>query len=187
VKESVFPFARFSGVDIILGPEMRSTGEVMGIAADFPLAFAKSQLAAGVKLPTSGSIFISVKDDDKPSTVDLAKRLHALGFTLIATQGTAQYLSERGLSVQTVSKVYEGRPHAADKIADGEISLVINTTFGKQEISDSFSLRRGALMQGIPYYTTLEGAIGAVHALEALARGPMPVRPLQEYLGTHKA
>ncbi len=184
VKESVFPFARFSGVDVILGPEMRSTGEVMGIAEDFPLAFAKSQLAAGVKLPTSGNVFISVKDDDKPATVELAKRLRSLGFSLVATRGTAQYLTERGLPVQTVNKVYEGRPHVADKISDGEIALVINTTFGKQEISDSFSLRRGALMHGLPYYTTVEGALGATHALEALARGPMPVKPLQDYLGT---
>ncbi|MGQ0507901.1 MAG: carbamoyl-phosphate synthase large subunit [Myxococcaceae bacterium] len=183
VKESVFPFSRFSNVDVILGPEMRSTGEVMGIAEDFPTAFAKCQLAAGVRLPRDGGrVFLSVKDDDKPALIDLAARLTTLGFSLIATRGTAQYLQERGVTVEVVKKVYEGRPHVADKITDGAISLVINTTFGKQEIADSYSLRRAALMHGVPYYTTVEGAQVAVQALEAIARAPLPVRPLQEYL-----
>ncbi|HSP79282.1 MAG TPA: carbamoyl-phosphate synthase large subunit, partial [Myxococcaceae bacterium] len=136
VKESVFPFARFAGVDVILGPEMKSTGEVMGIAEDFPSAFAKSQQAAGVKLPKSGKVFISVKDDDKPAVVDLARRLRSLGFKLMATDGTYKYLSTKGIELEKVLKVAEGRPHCVDKIVDGEIVLVINSTFGKQEIAD---------------------------------------------------
>jgi carbamoyl-phosphate synthase large subunit len=183
VKESVFPFARFSNVDVILGPEMKSTGEVMGLARDFPTAFAKSQLAAGVKLPDSGTVFISVKDDDKPAVVDLAKRLRALGFTLCATGGTHRYLTGKGIPNEEVRKVKEGRPHVVDKIVDGKVALVVNTTFGKQEIADSFSIRRESLMQGVPYYTTVQAARMAVGALEALARGRLPVLTLQEYLG----
>jgi carbamoyl-phosphate synthase large subunit len=182
VKESVFPFARFSGVDVILGPEMKSTGEVMGLADDFPTAFAKGQLAAGVKLPRSGRVFLSVKDEDKPAVVDLAKRLRTLGFTLVATVGTYRYLASKGVLTEQVRKVTEGRPHIVDKIVDGEIALVINTTFGKQEIADSFSIRREALMHGIPYYTTVQAARMAVGALEALSRGELPVKPLQDYL-----
>jgi carbamoyl-phosphate synthase large subunit len=183
VKESVFPFARFAGVDVILGPEMKSTGEVMGLARDFPWAFAKSQLAAGVKLPKSGRVFISVKDDDKPAVVDLAKRLRALGFSLIATGGTHRYLLNKGIPNEMVLKVTEGRPHVVDKIVDGAISLVINTTFGKKEIADSFSIRRESLMHGIPYYTTVQAARIAVGGLEAMARGELEVQSLQSYLG----
>ncbi|MFT3835584.1 MAG: carbamoyl-phosphate synthase large subunit [Myxococcaceae bacterium] len=182
VKESVFPFARFPGVDVILGPEMKSTGEVMGLADDFPAAFAKAQLAAGVKLPKEGNVFLSVKDEDKPALVDLAKRLRALGFSLIATGGTHRYLKGKGIPNEAVLKVTEGRPNIVDKIVDGEIALVINTTFGRQEISDSFSIRRESLMHGLPYYTTVQAARMAVDALEALKRGPLEVRPLQEYL-----
>jgi carbamoyl-phosphate synthase large subunit len=182
VKESVFPFARFFGVDVILGPEMKSTGEVMGIAREFPAAFAKGQLAAGVKLPTRGRAFISVKDDDKPAVVDLAKRLLAMGFTLVATRGTHRYLVSKGIEAEPVLKVTEGRPNIVDKIVDGEIALVFNTTFGKQEISDSFSIRRESLMHGVPYYTTVQAARMAVGAIEALHRGPLPIAPLQEYL-----
>ncbi|HMK72200.1 MAG TPA: carbamoyl-phosphate synthase large subunit, partial [Myxococcaceae bacterium] len=136
VKESVFPFARFSNVDVILGPEMKSTGEVMGLARDFPSAFAKSELAAGVKLPRSGTVFISVKDDDKPAVVDLAKRLRALGFSICATGGTHRYLLSKGIPNEMVRKVKEGRPHVVDRIVDGKVALVVNTTFGKQEIAD---------------------------------------------------
>jgi carbamoyl-phosphate synthase large subunit len=182
VKESVFPFARFAGVDVILGPEMKSTGEVMGIANDFPSAFAKSQAAAGTRLPRSGKVFISVKNDDKPAVVDLARRLRALGFTVVATGGTHQYLCSKGVETERVLKVAEGRPHCVDKIVDGEIVLVINTTFGKKEIEDSFSIRREALMHGVPYFTTVQAARMAVGALEALLRKELPVRPLQEYL-----
>jgi carbamoyl-phosphate synthase large subunit len=183
VKESVFPFARFSGVDVLLGPEMKSTGEVMGLADDFPIAFAKAQLAAGLRLPKEGRVFISVKDDDKPATVDLAKRLRALGFSLVTTAGTHRYLAGKGVETEQVRKVTDGRPNIVDKIVDGAIALVINTTFGKQEIADSFSIRRETLMHGLPYFTTVEAARMAVLALEALARGPLPVRALQSYLG----
>jgi carbamoyl-phosphate synthase large subunit len=182
VKESVFPFARFAGVDVILGPEMKSTGEVMGLADDYASAFAKSQLAAGVKLPRSGRVFISVKNDDKPAVVDLARRLRALGFELVATAGTHAYLATKGIQAQRVQKVKEGRPNIVDKIVDGAIMLVINTTFGKQEISDSFSIRRESLMHGIPYYTTVQQARMAVGALEALRRSELSVKPLQDYL-----
>ncbi len=183
VKESVFPFARFSGVDVILGPEMKSTGEVMGLAYDFPTAFAKAELAAGVRLPKpGGKVFVSVKDEDKPAVVDLVKRLHALGFKTVATGGTHRYLQNKGLETDPVLKVKEGRPNIVDKIVDGKIALVINTTFGKQEIADSFSIRRETLMHGLPYYTTVEAARMAVEALEALHRGPLEATPLQEYL-----
>ena len=182
VKESVFPFARFPGVDVILGPEMKSTGEVMGIAADYPTAFAKGELAAGSKLPRSGTVFISVKDDDKPAMVDLAKRLRALGFRIVATGGTHRYLTSKGIEVEHVLKVTEGRPHVVDKIVDGEIALVFNTTFGKKEIADSFSIRRESLMHSVPYYTTVQAARMAVGAIEALARGRLPVISLQDAL-----
>jgi len=184
VKESVFPFARFAGVDVILGPEMKSTGEVMGLADAFPIAFAKSQLAAGMKLPapSAGKVFISVKDDDKPAVVDLAKRLRALGFELTATGGTHRYLAQKGAPSELVKKVTEGRPNVVDKIVDGKIALVINTTFGQQEIADSFSIRRESLMHGIPYYTTVQAARMAVGGLEAYLRADLPVRALQEYL-----
>jgi carbamoyl-phosphate synthase large subunit len=183
VKESVFPFARFAGVDVILGPEMKSTGEVMGIADDFPAAFAKSQQAAGVKLPKSGKVFISVRNDDKPAVVDLARRLHSLGFKLITTSGTQQYLASKGIETEKVLKVAEGRPHIVDKIVDGQIVLVINTTFGKREIADSFSLRREALMHSVPYFTTVQAARMAVGAMESLMRKEQTVKPLQDYLG----
>ncbi|WNG27475.1 carbamoyl-phosphate synthase large subunit [Cystobacter fuscus] len=185
VKESVFPFARFAGVDVILGPEMKSTGEVMGIAADFPSAFAKSQQAAGVKLPRSGKVFISVRNDDKPAVVDLARRLRALGFKLVTTGGTHDYLATKGIETEKVLKVAEGRPHIVDKIVDGQIVLVINTTFGKQEISDSFSIRREALMHSVPYFTTVQAARMAVGAMESLVHTEQTVKPLQDYLGAN--
>src|SRR5215470_8164565 len=183
VKESVFPFARFPGVDVILGPEMKSTGEVMGIADDYYSAFAKSELAAGSALPTSGTVFISVKDEDKPAMVDLAKRLRALGFRLVATGGTYRYLANKGIEIEHVLKVTEGRPHVVDKIVDGEVDLVINTTFGKKEIADSFSIRRESLMHSVPYYTTVQAARMAVGAIEVLVRGRVPVTALQDALG----
>jgi carbamoyl-phosphate synthase large subunit len=182
VKESVFPFARFAGVDVILGPEMKSTGEVMGLADDYASAFAKSQLAAGVRLPRAGKVFISVKSEDKPAVVDLAKRLRTMGYELVATSGTHAYLATKGIPAQQVLKVTEGRPNIVDKIVDGAIVLVINTTFGKQEIADSFSIRREALMHGIPYYTTVQQARMAVGALESLRRAELSVKALQEYL-----
>jgi carbamoyl-phosphate synthase large subunit len=186
VKASVFPFARFTNVDVILGPEMKSTGEVMGLASDFPTAFAKSELAAGVKLPKSGRVFISVKDDDKPAVVDLARRLRVLGFQIVATGGTHRYLAQKGVPNEHVLKVTEGRPHIVDQIVDGKVALVINTTVGKQEIADSFSIRRESLMHGLPYYTTVQAARMAVGALEALSRSDLSVRALQSYLGLER-
>ncbi len=182
IKEAVFPFARFPGVDSILGPEMKSTGEVMGIDKDFSLAFAKSQLAAGAKLPTAGTVFISVRDIDKPSIVDLAVDLCHMGFLLVATTGTANSLEKAGLKVERIKKVLEGRPHVVDNMISGQIDLVINTTEGAQAIKDSFSLRRAAITHNIPYYTTIEGAKAAVKGIQAISMGPLDVSPLQSYL-----
>ncbi|MDM7945286.1 MAG: carbamoyl-phosphate synthase large subunit [Oceanibaculum nanhaiense] len=182
VKEAVFPFARFPGVDLILGPEMKSTGEVMGIDMDFGLAFAKAQLGAGVELPQSGTVFISVKDDDKPLATILAKKLVSFGFKIIATSGTANHFKQEGLMVDRVKKVLEGRPHIVDNMLSGHIDLVFNSTEGAQAIADSFSLRRTALTHNIPYYTTVEGARAAVQAIEALRSGRIEVAPLQSYV-----
>ncbi len=182
VKEAVFPFARFPGVDSILGPEMKSTGEVMGIDKDFAAAFAKSQIAAGTNLPTSGTVFISVRDDDKAEVIGLARELTALGFLLLATSGTATALKEAGLRVDRTKKVLEGRPHIVDNMLSGHVDLVINTTEGAQAIADSFSLRRTALTHNIPYYTTVEGAKAAVKAINAIRGGHLEVVPLQTYL-----
>ncbi len=181
VKEAVFPFKRFPGVDIILGPEMKSTGEVMGIDRDFPKAFAKSQLGAGMDLPTQGAVFVSVKEHDKPMVVDIARRLMAQGFKLIATAGTQSYLSEQGLDVARVNKVLEGRPHCVDALINGEVQMVINTTEGAQAIADSFSIRRMALTHNVAHYTTMTAASAAVGAIEALNAGALDVAPLQSY------
>lgn len=181
VKEAVFPFARFPGVDIILGPEMKSTGEVMGIDHDFGTAFAKAQLAAGTILPLKGSVFISVRDGDKPGLVDSARRLVALGFEIVATTGTARFFEEHGIAVKRVNKVMEGRPHVVDSMKNGDIHLVFNTSEGAASIRDSFDLRRTALMNKIPYFTTMAGARAAVRAIEALRAGSLAVTPLQAY------
>jgi len=186
VKEAVFPFARFRGVDPVLGPEMKSTGEVMGIASDFYGAYWKAQSAAGnsLPLPRSGErlrAFVSVKDADKAVAAGLARRLVGLGFEVLATSGTAAYLEDRGIPATRVLKVAEGRPSVVDRLIDGEVNFVINTTAGKKEIADSYSIRRETLMHRIPYFTTLTGARAALGAMEA-ARGPGPgVRSLQEY------
>ncbi len=182
VKEAVFPFARFPGVDILLGPEMRSTGEVMGLDHDFNRAFAKSQLGAGTMLPVSGSVFISVKDRDKAALIVIARRLHDMGFTLLATEGTARVFAAADLPVKRINKVLEGQPHIVDAMVDGEVHLVINTTEGAQTIADSFSLRRTALVNNIPYYTTVAGARAAVAAIMVLRNGSLEVAPLQSYL-----
>ena len=181
VKEVVLPFARFPGVDTILGPEMRSTGEVMGIDRSFPLAFAKAQAAAGNALPLSGTAFLSVRDEDKPRLVPLARRLAAFGFQIMATSGTAAALETAGITTVRVHKVAEGRPHIVDKIADGEVDLVFNTTIGRQALLDSYSIRRETLMHGVPYCVTIEAARAAVDAIEALRRQPIEVRTLQEF------
>jgi len=181
VKEAVFPFSRFPDVDTLLGPEMKSTGEVMGLDEDFKRAFAKSQLGAGNQLPQGGTAFISVKDRDKDGAVKLAGRLSGLGFKLIATGGTQRYLESQGLEVERINKVLEGRPHCEDAIVNGEVQLVINTTEGAQAIADSYSIRRSALTNNVPHYTTMTGAAAAIDALEALGAGKLEVAPLQAY------
>ena len=181
VKEAVFPFARFPNVDVLLGPEMKSTGEVMGLDASFERAFAKAQLGAGVRLPQSGTAFLSVKDADKRALVGLARRLLEMGFAVLATRGTAARLAEAGLTVRVINKVLEGRPHCVDAILSGEVQLVINTASGAQSVADSFAIRRTALTHGVPHFTTLAGARAAVHAIAALRAGTLEVAPLQAY------
>ncbi|MBU4238955.1 MAG: carbamoyl-phosphate synthase large subunit, partial [Alphaproteobacteria bacterium] len=191
VKEAVFPFARFAGVDTILGPEMRSTGEVMGLdwkregeadmAPAFARAFAKSQIGGGTTLPTAGCAFVSVKEDDKPFIVEAVQTLLSEGFSIIATSGTRDYLATQGIEVGLVKKVLEGRPHIVDAMKNGEVHLVFNTTSGKQSLQDSFSLRRTALMMKIPYYTTTAGALAAAQAIGAIKAGDLDVRPIQDY------
>jgi carbamoyl-phosphate synthase large subunit len=181
VKESVFPFGRFPGVDTLLGPEMKSTGEVMGIDKDFGLAFAKSQLAAGQQLPLSGTVFISVKDEDKMAMLKAAFLFYDLGFKIVATKGTSAYLHQHGIRNRPVLKVREGRPHVLDMMKNGDIQLVINTTKSKRAVSESYSIRRTALTMDIPYTTTLAGAHATVLAIKAMIEGELEVRTLQEY------
>ncbi len=181
VKESVFPFARFPGVDTILGPEMKSTGEVMGIDRSFGLAFAKSQLAAGQNIPSSGTVFISVKDEDKMALLEVAFTLYDLGFKIVATKGTSAFLLAHGIRNQRVNKVREGRPNIVDMIKNGEIDLVINTTSDKKAIAESYEIRRSALTFNIPYTTTLAGAKATALAIKAMNEGRLEVRTLQEY------
>ncbi len=181
VKETVFPFARFPGVDIILGPEMRSTGEVMGIDTNFARAFLKAQIGSGTDLPESGQAFISVKDEDKEAMVGLGRELLAMGFSLIATGGTARHLEAQGLPVVPIKKVREGRPHIVDAMKSDRIQLVFNTTEDAKAIADSYELRRTALINAIPYYTTVAGARAAVQAISALKSGQLEVAPLQSY------
>ena len=182
VKEAVFPFARFPGVDVFLGPEMKSTGEVMGIDTDFGRAFAKSQLGAGVRLPTSGTVFASVKDEDKPAFIEICRDLVAAGFKIVATGGTTRALHEAGVEATPINKVMEGRPHAVDAMLSGEIQLVFNTAKGAAAIKDSFSLRQTSLTNNIPYYTTVSGSRAAVEAIKAMQQGDLGVRTLQDYL-----
>ncbi|HEU4987323.1 MAG TPA: carbamoyl-phosphate synthase large subunit, partial [Rhizobiaceae bacterium] len=181
VKEAVFPFARFPGVDTLLGPEMKSTGEVMGLDRDYALAFAKAQLGAGVDLPRSGTLFVSVRDEDKPRVLPAVKRLAGLGFKVLATGGTARFLREQGVEAEKINKVLEGRPHIEDAIRNRQVQLVFNTTDGQKAVSDSKSLRRATLMQKVPYYTTMAGAEAVAEAIAALKAGSLEVRPLQGY------
>ncbi len=183
VKEAVFPFARFPGVDTVLGPEMRSTGEVMGLDTDFGVAFAKSQLGGGTKVPKSGTVFVSLKDGDKIRILPTMKMLVDLGFKIIATSGTQRFLEEHGVPAAKINKVLEGRPHIVDAIKNGGVQLVFNTTEGAQALADSRSLRRAALLQKVPYYTTLSGAIAAAQGIKAYVGGDLTVRPLQGYFG----
>lgn len=181
VKESVFPFIKFPGVDTILGPEMKSTGEVMGIDSELRKAFAKAQIASGTRLPLSGTAFISVKDDDKSRIVSIARKLQELGFNLLTTRGTAAYLENLKISSRVVNKVMEGRPNVVDHIKNGQVQLVINTTFGEKEIAQSYSIRRTALIHNVPYYTTISGARAAVGAVEVLKKEGLGVMALQDY------
>lgn len=182
VKEAVFPFARFANVDVILGPEMKSTGEAMGIDRDFPRAFAKSQLSAGSTIPREGTVFVSVKESDKASIAPAIRELVELGFDIVATRGTAKYLGEQGIKVEVVNKVREGRPHVVDMLKDGKIALVINTTEGGESVADSFSIRRTALLSKIPYYTTIAGAKAIASAIKAInTGGGLEVRSIQDY------
>ena len=190
VKEAVFPFARFAGVDTILGPEMRSTGEVMGLdwmrpgegpGPAFARAFAKAQLGGGTVLPSKGCLFVSVRDADKDWIAEPVRLMLAGGFRVLATSGTAAYLASQGLKVETVKKVLEGRPHIVDRMKNGEVQIVFNTTEGKQSLKDSFEIRRTSLMMKIPYFTTTPAALAAAQAIAAVAQAPLEVRPLQSY------
>ena len=181
VKEAVFPFARFPGVDPVLGPEMKSTGEVMGIDKDFEIAFAKSQLGGGMVLPMQGTVFVSVKDGDKPVIVEGVKGLIDMGYSVVATSGTADYLSAQGLKVERINKVLEGRPHIVDKIKDGEIALIFNTTEGHQSLKDSQSIRASALYGKVPYFTTAAASNASVRAIAAMKQQSLEVRSLQSY------
>jgi len=182
VKEAVFPFAKFPGVDIVLGPEMRSTGEVMGIAMDFPAAFAKSQLAALSRLPTSGTAFVSVAPRDRQAVIPIARRLAALGFHLLCTGGTGSSLKDQGIEVEFMRKIHEGRPNVLDYLANGSIELIVNTPKGKGARTDEGRIRASAVSHGVPCITTIAGARAAVAAMERLRQGPLPVYALQDLL-----
>jgi len=177
----VFPFVRFPGVDTILGPEMKSTGEVMGGSSSFGVAFAKAQLSVGQRLPESGTAFVSVNNDDKANLIHIARDLAELGFKLIATRGTAVYLRAYGLDVDVVFKVNEGRPNVADEIVNRKIDLIVNTPLGRESFFDDRAVRSAAMMQGVPAITTLTGASAAVSAIAALRHEGLSVKSLQEY------
>ncbi len=181
VKEAVFPFARFPGVDTVLGPEMRSTGEVMGLDRSFDIAFAKSQLGGGASVPRAGTVFVSVRDADKPRILATVQALHALGFKIQATGGTTRFLLAHGVPAVKINKVSEGRPHIVDAIKNGSVQLVFNTTEGAQALADSKPLRRAALLHKTPYYTTLAGAMAAAQGVKAYIGGDLEVRALQDY------
>jgi carbamoyl-phosphate synthase large subunit len=181
VKEPVFPFARFPGTDPVLGPEMKSTGEVMGIDRNFDIAFAKSLLAAGLILPQGGTAFVSVKDSDKENIVPAVEKLIELGFSIIATGGTAAHLESRGLPVSPVNKVAQGRPHIVDRLLDGEVDLVFNTTEGWQSLKDSHSIRTTTLQKRVPYFTTAAASLAAARSIEAVRGHALEVASLQSY------
>jgi len=181
VKEAVFPFIKFPGVDTVLGPEMKSTGEVMGIDTTFGGAFAKAQVAAGTLLPPKGKVFVSVPDEHKAGLMPIAKKLVDCGFTLVATDGTAAALAKNGMQAEVVKRVQHGSPNAVDALLRGEIVLVINTPAGGEAYRDSFPLRRTALECRVPYFTTIAAAAAAAAGIETMHGGPFTVRPLQEY------
>jgi carbamoyl-phosphate synthase large subunit len=180
VKEAVLPFARFAGADSLLGPEMRSTGEVMGIASDFPTAFAKAQAAAGAGLPNRGTVFLTVADGDKPAATGIATSLHDLGFNIIATRGTAQALRRMGIPAEEINKIGEGSPHVVDWIERGEVDLVINTPVGTGARADGYEIRSAAVARGIPCITTMAGGMAAARAIASAQRGAPDVISLQE-------
>ena len=182
VKEAVFPFARFAGIDVLLGPEMRSTGEVMGVGATPEIAFLKSQLAAGVRLPKTGRVFVTVRDEDKQVLLETVRELFSLGFEILATGGTARYLRSASIEVREVLKVRQGSPNVVDLIRDGQVQLLLNTTSDRQAIRDSYLMRREALMLSIPFYTTVPSIRMAVAAIGELAKGRAGVISLQELL-----
>ncbi len=186
VKESVFPFARFPGTDPVLSPEMKSTGEVMGIDGNFDIAFAKSQIGGGVLLPDAGTVFISVKDNDKPHILAAAEKMAELGFHLIATGGTATYLAEQGLEIERVNKVAQGRPHIIDRIVDGDVHIAFNTTEGWQSLKDSQAIREAALKAKVPYFTTAPASVAVANAIEAMRGHKLEVRSLQSYYSASK-
>jgi carbamoyl-phosphate synthase large subunit len=189
VKESVFPFAKFPGVDTILGPEMRSTGEVMGIADTFARAFAKAMMSSGQELQRLQDLgrqrraFLSVRDEDKPVAIAIARRLRALGFDIVATRGTAAAIARARVPVETINKVLEGEPHIVDAIRNGSVTMVVNTTIGAKEVRDSYALRRQTLLANIPYFTTVAAAVAVCDALEATRGENLRVRSLQEWAG----
>jgi carbamoyl-phosphate synthase large subunit len=181
VKSPVFPFAKFPGVDTILGPEMKSTGEVMGVSDNFGQAYAKAQMSASVHLPRSGTAFISVNQHDKKNVIRIADRLHQLGFKLVATRGTATALEQSGIPVESVYKVNEGRPHIVDMIKSGKIDLILNTPLGKSSFFDERAIRRAAMQHGVPCITTLSGGAAVASGIAALQRNKVDVLALQEY------
>lgn len=181
IKESVFPFDRFPGVDILLGPEMKSTGEVMGIDSSFGLAFAKSQLAAGQMLPTAGSVLLSVRDHDKPALYPVAEKFHQMGFAILATRGTAAYLNQKGIPARIILKVTEGRPHVVDRIKNGDIQMVVNTSLGKRRTQDSYLIRRACVEYRLPYATTIAGAYAMAQGIAAIRHNQLTVKTIQEY------
>ena len=181
VKESVFPFSKFDGSDIILGPEMKSTGEAMGIDFNFGKAFAKSQLSAGVKLPLKGNLFVSVKNNDKKTVCEHVRNLNYIGFKIFATKGTKEFLKKNKIDCISIKKVKEGKPNIVDFINDNKINLIFNTTEGTQAIKDSFTLRRSAINNKIPYYTTMSGAKASVEAIKELSKKNLNISSLQKY------
>ncbi len=181
VKEAVFPFDRFAGVDSLLGPEMKSTGEVMGIDDDLGMALGKAQLAAGSSLPTTGNVFISVRDDDKPAVVSIARVLIELGFSIYASDGTALFLQESRIDCQRINKISQGRPHILDKVQDHDIAWIVNTSLGRRTTEDSYRIRRAAIDLHIPYTTTISGAAAFVKALKEMRNKPVAVKPVQKF------
>jgi carbamoyl-phosphate synthase large subunit len=181
VKEVVFPFSKFPGVDVILGPEMRSTGEVMGIDVNFPLAFAKSQLACGVNMPTRGNVYISVRADDRDKVLPIARQFQKMGFTILASSGTGGFLARNGVANTVLNKLSEGRPNLIDKMKNGEIQLIVNTPTRKGYGTDEGRIRSAAVMNRVPIFTTLTAASAVAEAVAALQQGDWEVRPLQAY------